>query len=57
MLTGEPTVAKKNTATTLVHPDGKRTYDTSDPVEITRLTAQGYTVKSDKPAPKPQPSS
>jgi hypothetical protein len=38
-------VAKKNT--TLVHPDGKRTYDTSDPSEVTRLKARGYTVKGD----------
>jgi hypothetical protein len=42
-------VAKKN-ATTLVHPDGKRTYDSSDPAEVTRLKAQGYTVKKAAPS-------
>lgn len=36
--------------TTLHSPDG-RTYETSDPVEITRLKARGYT---EPPKPKPK---
>lgn len=34
------------TTTTLVHPDGKREYTTSDPSEITRLKAHGYAEKT-----------